>query len=62
VVGVGEASGGQLAHDTALAVAERLGSSPATFPGGHAGFATHPDAFAERLHDVLQAKETKPTS
>ncbi|WP_370023837.1 alpha/beta fold hydrolase [Planotetraspora sp. GP83] len=53
VVGVGEASAGQLAHRTALALAERLGTDPVTFPGDHAGYGSHPAAFAETLHKVL---------
>jgi pimeloyl-ACP methyl ester carboxylesterase len=54
VVAVGEASAGQLAHDTGLALAERLGTKAVTFPGGHSGFLTHPLAFAQKLHEVLQ--------
>ncbi|NUW40933.1 alpha/beta fold hydrolase [Nonomuraea rhodomycinica] len=53
VVAVGEQSRGQLAHDAALALAARLGVEPLTVPGGHAGFVTHPTAFARRLRDVL---------
>lgn len=53
VVAVGEQSAGQLAHDTALALAERLGVEPVTFPGGHSGFVTHPTRFAARLREVL---------
>jgi pimeloyl-ACP methyl ester carboxylesterase len=56
VVGVGEASGGELAHDTALALAERLGTEAVTFPGGHGGYASHPAAFAAQLHEVLRAR------
>jgi hypothetical protein len=55
VVGIGEDSSGQLAHDTALALAERLGTPAVTFPGSHVGYVEYPDAFAERLHEVLQA-------
>jgi hypothetical protein len=55
VVGIGEDSGGQLAHDTALALADRLGTEPLTFPGDHSGYVTQPDAFAAKLHEVLQA-------
>ncbi|MCG5215036.1 alpha/beta fold hydrolase [Streptosporangium sp. KLBMP 9127] len=54
VVAVGDDSGGQLAHDTGLALAERLGVVAETFPGGHAGFLTHPTAFADKLHQILQ--------
>jgi len=56
VIGVGEASGGQEASDTALALAERLGIEPVTFPGDHIGMATHPEAFTAKLHEVLQAR------
>lgn len=54
-VAVGEASEGQLAHRTALALAERLGKEPVVFPGDHGGFGSHPEAFADRLHGVLRA-------
>jgi pimeloyl-ACP methyl ester carboxylesterase len=53
VAAVGEASKGEPAHRAALAVAERLGSPPAVFPGDHGGFGTAPDAFAARLAEVL---------
>jgi len=53
VVGVGETSAGQLAHRTALALAERLGTPPVTFPGDHGGFGSHSAEFAETLHKVL---------
>jgi pimeloyl-ACP methyl ester carboxylesterase len=55
VVGVGEASVGELAHDTALALAEWLGTEAVTFPGGHGGYTEHPIKFAETLHEVLRA-------
>ena len=54
-VAVGEASEGQLAYRTAVALAERLGKEPAVFPGGHGGFNSHPEAFAGRLDEVLGA-------
>jgi len=60
VVGVGAESGQQVAGRAAAAVAERLGTAPVTFPGGHDGFLGgeyggmgKPDAFAETLHKVL---------
>jgi pimeloyl-ACP methyl ester carboxylesterase len=56
VVGVGEESVGQETYDTALALAEHLGTEAVTFPGDHVGMATHPEAFAEKLHEVLQAR------
>lgn len=52
-VAVGEASEGQLAHRTSLALADRLGAEPVVFPGDHGGFGSHPEAFADRLHGVL---------
>jgi len=54
-VAVGEASEGQLAYRAAVALAERLGREPAVFPGDHGGFNSHPEAFAERLAEVLSS-------
>ncbi len=56
VVGIGESSGGQLAHRTAVALAEKLGTEPVTFPGDHGGFGSHPDNFAETLHRVFRGE------
>jgi len=53
VVGIGEASEGQLAHRCALALADRLGTRAERFPGGHGGFMSDPAPFAARLHQVL---------
>ena len=60
VIGVGAQSGAGLAGRAAVAVAERLGTPPVTFPGGHGGFlggeygqTEEPDAFAATLRDVL---------
>jgi hypothetical protein len=60
VLGVGEESATTAAGRAAIAVAERLGPDPVTFPGGHDGFigefygrAGHPDAFAAVLREVL---------
>jgi hypothetical protein len=55
VVGVGEASTGELAHDTALALAGRLRTEVVTFPGGHGGYTSHPAEFVTQLQEVLQA-------
>jgi pimeloyl-ACP methyl ester carboxylesterase len=57
VVGVGEASAGQLAHRSALALAERLEREPVVFPGDHGGFGSCAAAFAETLHRVSAAHE-----
>lgn len=53
VVGVGEASGGQLCDLTSTALGARLGTEPVIFPGGHIGFAEKPGRFAARLREVL---------
>ncbi len=60
VVGVGAESRNALAGRAALAVAERLGTPPVTFPGGHDGFlggehgrTGDPDAFAATLRATL---------
>jgi pimeloyl-ACP methyl ester carboxylesterase len=62
VVGVGAESGQMLPGRAAVAVAERLGTTPVTFPGGHDGFlggeygrTGAPDAFATTLRKVLTA-------
>jgi len=55
LVGVGEASVGQETYDTALALADRLGTEAVVFPGDHIGMATHPEAFAETLDEVFRA-------
>jgi hypothetical protein len=60
VLAAGEESAGELAHRGAVAVAERLGTEPVTFPSGHGGFlggeygqTGEPDAFAAKLRRVL---------
>jgi pimeloyl-ACP methyl ester carboxylesterase len=54
VVGVGEASEGQMPHLAALAIAERIDATPVSLPGDHQGFSTHPEPFAETIHQALQ--------
>jgi pimeloyl-ACP methyl ester carboxylesterase len=62
VIAVGAASGEAMAGRAAKAFAERLGTPPVTFPGGHDGFlggeygqTGEPDAFAATLRQVLSA-------
>ena len=59
-IAVGAESGQALAGRAAVAVAERLGTTPVTFPSHHGGFlggeygqAGDPDAFAATLRQVL---------
>jgi hypothetical protein len=59
VLAAGAESEGELANRGAHAVAERLGTTPITFAGGHAGFlggeygqVGEPEAFAHRLREV----------
>jgi pimeloyl-ACP methyl ester carboxylesterase len=54
IVGAGDASAGQMPHQAALALADRLGITPVSFPGDHQGFATHPGPFAETIHKTLR--------
>jgi pimeloyl-ACP methyl ester carboxylesterase len=61
VMAAGGASEGTLASRGAFAVAERLGTTPAIFPGDHSGFmggeygqTGEPDAFAAKLREVLE--------
>jgi pimeloyl-ACP methyl ester carboxylesterase len=60
VIGVGAESSRMLAGRGGIAVAGRLGTPPATFPGGHDGFVGgeyggmgKPDEFAATLREVL---------
>ncbi|HEX6332192.1 MAG TPA: alpha/beta fold hydrolase [Actinomycetota bacterium] len=60
VVAHGAESMGEMANRGATAVAERLGTTPAVFPSHHGGFlggeygwAGDPNAFAEKLREVL---------
>ncbi|AYY14629.1 alpha/beta hydrolase [Actinobacteria bacterium YIM 96077] len=62
IVAAGTESEGQMAHRAAVAVAERLGTTPVAFPGDHAGFlggeygiTGQPDAFAATLRQVITA-------
>jgi pimeloyl-ACP methyl ester carboxylesterase len=54
VVAIGAESTGLPVHQAALGLAAALGVEAETFPGGHGGFATAPDAFAARLREVLE--------
>ena len=60
VLGAGAESDGEMAHRGAEAVAQRLGTTPVTFPSGHGGFlggeygqTGEPDAFADKLRQIL---------
>src|SRR6266704_1001692 len=60
IIGIGAESANVMPGRTAAAVAERLETSPVTFPGGHGGFAQNeyertsdPGAFAATLGKVL---------
>jgi pimeloyl-ACP methyl ester carboxylesterase len=60
IVGVGEQSSQVMTGRTSVAVAERLGTPPVTFPGDHGGFLGgeygqrgEPDAFAATLRQLL---------
>ena len=54
VAGVGSESGGQLAHESGLGLAKRLGLDATFFPSGHGGFDSHAAEFAARLTEVLE--------
>lgn len=63
ILAVGAESSTAMAGRAATAIAERLGTVPVTFPGGHDGFLGgeygqmgQPDAFAATLRQVLTAK------
>jgi pimeloyl-ACP methyl ester carboxylesterase len=59
-IGVGAEGAAAMTGRAATAIAERLGTAPITFPGGHGGFlggeygeTGEPDAFAAALRQVL---------
>ncbi|MEU6665498.1 alpha/beta hydrolase [Streptomyces sp. NPDC046727] len=54
-IAVGADSRGLLLDRTAEALAERLGSARAVFPGGHLGTLDHPVEFADRLTETLRS-------
>jgi pimeloyl-ACP methyl ester carboxylesterase len=53
VSAAGETSGEQAARRAAIALAERLDSEVAYLPGGHGGWGSDPQKFAERLDELL---------
>ena len=53
VVGVGAASGPEVARRSAEALADQLGLAPTVFPGDHGGFMSDPPAFATALRAAL---------
>jgi len=54
VSAAGETSGEQAARRSAIALAERLGNTVTYLPGGHGGWGSDPQEFAEKLHEVLR--------
>jgi hypothetical protein len=54
VSAAGETSGEQGARRAAVALAERPGIAMTYLPGGHGGWGSDPQEFAERLHEALQ--------
>jgi pimeloyl-ACP methyl ester carboxylesterase len=64
VIGGGVESEGQMAYRAGMAVAERLGTTPVSFPSGHGGFLGNeygqpgdPDGFAATLREVLTTQD-----
>jgi hypothetical protein len=60
VLAAGSESEGEMANRGAHAAAQRLGTAPAVFPGGHNGFlggeygqTGEPDGFAAKLREIL---------
>jgi pimeloyl-ACP methyl ester carboxylesterase len=56
IVAIGEASAGQPIDAMGQALADRLGITPASFPGDHMGFGSHATAFAEALHRAFASR------
>jgi len=53
VIAAGQASRGHFPHRVATLLAERLGTAVVEFSSHHAGYVSHPRAFAEQLRNVL---------
>jgi len=53
-IGAGDASVGQMPHQAARALAEKLSITAVDFPGDHQGFATHAGPFAEVVDKALR--------
>jgi pimeloyl-ACP methyl ester carboxylesterase len=53
VAAAGDASTGEPPNRAALALAVRMGTRPAMFPGDHGGFGQRVEEFAARLHEEL---------
>jgi hypothetical protein len=58
LVGIGEDSAGELCDRSSRVLADRLGTGPKMFPGGHIGFATDPAAFEIRLRKIDLGRST----
>ncbi len=55
VIAAGRASRGYFPHRIATLLADRIGTTVVEFPSHHAGYVSHPRAFAEQLRVVLTA-------
>jgi pimeloyl-ACP methyl ester carboxylesterase len=56
MVGVGdESTPGEMTYQASHELARRLGGRLVQFPGGHGGFGSHPEGFADRLRAALAA-------
>jgi len=56
VIAAGQASRGHFPHRVATLLAERLGTAVVEFPSHHAGYVSHPRAFAEQLRNCSARK------
>jgi pimeloyl-ACP methyl ester carboxylesterase len=54
VSAAGETSGEQAARRAAVALAERLGIAVTYLPGGHGGWGSDPQGFAEKLRELIE--------
>jgi pimeloyl-ACP methyl ester carboxylesterase len=57
VIAAGAGGRQHIGYEHAVALAEKLGADIVEFPGHHAGYVSHPRAFAARLHEVLAGVE-----
>jgi pimeloyl-ACP methyl ester carboxylesterase len=59
VIAAGQSGREYIGYQNAIAMADKLGTAVVEFPGHHVGYVSHPRAFAERLHNVLDDEQGK---
>jgi pimeloyl-ACP methyl ester carboxylesterase len=59
VIAAGQSGREYIGYQNAVAMADKLRTTVVEFPGHHVGYVSHPRAFAEQLHNVLDDEQGK---